>query len=470
MESSHNNFVFPHKSSSLFIYSNHQEEIFFFVIKDIRNIHRHVNSVISNYDVTAPCSLSRALIRDFGSILMDESFRKMQSQSKIPLDRVDYKNDQIPRLLDNPAYYDYVQMLCNNLPQYDISETAIYFLEIPFIKDIDQMLIKEENDPSYIWINADKLLESSLDESTKNQLLEVISKNHEGSITKLTNYLSLYKTKILQHPVTHLLISLIKPDFPNEKSYKYRIDGCQYEPLFYGLYRRNTDKWKFISAGYEEELPNEDSVLKNLKYVIFPGGRTSARDKSPYMKRVREWISHVYQSHNHIKILGVCLGLQVVSLSLNSTVEHATKYVDYYEDIKLNQNFYDFCKKLGIDSLIKSKYIEGKANNLVLQSHGEEVKTLNEEFLLNAGSSKSCLNEVIVDKSSRVLLIQFHPEYILEAFCNRFGYKQCLRDKDLSDENIKKALKLRYNKYCNSYKENNNGGFFREVCFYFLHS
>ena len=145
---------------------------------------------------------------------------------------------------------------------------------------------------------------------------------------------------------------------------------------------------------YSEVVPFDISIEKikekNPKGIIFTGGPASVfGDDSPKCD------SKIFDLG--IPILGICYGMQLMTITLGGTVEKADKREYGVTNVNINNNSLLF-KDFGI-------------SNNFLMSHTDFVKTVPSGFT-NIASTPSCPNAGMENKEKNFYGIQFHPEVV----------------------------------------------------------
>lgn len=145
---------------------------------------------------------------------------------------------------------------------------------------------------------------------------------------------------------------------------------------------------------YSEVVPFDISIEKikekNPKGIIFTGGPASVfGDDSPKCD------NKIFDLG--IPILGICYGMQLMTITLGGTVEKANKREYGVTNVNINNN-----------SLLFKDF--GPSNNF-LMSHTDFVETVPEGFK-NIASTPSCPNAGMENKEKNFYGIQFHPEVV----------------------------------------------------------
>ncbi len=145
---------------------------------------------------------------------------------------------------------------------------------------------------------------------------------------------------------------------------------------------------------YSEVVPFDISIEKikekNPKGIIFTGGPASVfADDSPKCD------SEIFNLG--IPILGICYGMQLMTITLGGNVEKANKREYGVTAVKIDNS-----------SLLFKGF--GNTNNF-LMSHTDFVNELPEGFT-NIASTPSCPNAGMENKDKNFYGIQFHPEVV----------------------------------------------------------
>ena len=145
---------------------------------------------------------------------------------------------------------------------------------------------------------------------------------------------------------------------------------------------------------YSEVVPFDISIEKikekNPKGIIFTGGPASVfADDSP---KCNPEIFNL-----GIPILGICYGMQLMTITLGGEVEKASKREYGVTNVDIDNN-----------SLLFKNF---ETSNNFLMSHTDFVKTVPEGFR-NIASTPSCPNAGMENKEKNFYGIQFHPEVV----------------------------------------------------------
>lgn len=140
---------------------------------------------------------------------------------------------------------------------------------------------------------------------------------------------------------------------------------------------------------FEKITPNNISLGQLDKYETFI---LSGRRKNE--KKINEINSKIimYSIKNNKKLLGICYGLEILSLTLGGTIKKLPSPQKGIEEIAIN---------------IKNELINNKAT--VFESHGFEISKL-PNSLIPLASSRNCQYEIIQYKGKPIFGTQFHPE------------------------------------------------------------
>jgi GMP synthase (glutamine-hydrolysing) len=160
----------------------------------------------------------------------------------------------------------------------------------------------------------------------------------------------------------------------------------------------NEQKFLFeILTPYEINL---NSLEKYNSFIL------SGRRKNE--KKINEINSKIinYTLKGNKKLLGICYGAEILSLTLGGTIRK----------LRLTQKGNEIVKIKRENSLV-SKEIN------VFESHGFEIAKL-PDSLISIGESQNCKNEIIQYKGKSIFGTQFHPEMstdgkdLIQKFCS----------------------------------------------------
>jgi GMP synthase-like glutamine amidotransferase len=85
------------------------------------------------------------------------------------------------------------------------------------------------------------------------------------------------------------------------------------------------NKWEIdILRLYAEEKPNKNNIYD---LIVIMGGPMSIYDdhKYPFLQEEKKWLLDVIKNHHHTKLLGICLGAQLLAFLLGGKV-YKNKY------------------------------------------------------------------------------------------------------------------------------------------------
>ena len=153
---------------------------------------------------------------------------------------------------------------------------------------------------------------------------------------------------------------------------------------------------------FEILSPDEINLNSLEKYDSFI---LSGRRKNE--KKINEINSKIinYTVKSNKKLLGICYGAEILSLTLGGTIRK----------LRLTQKGNEIVKVKRENSLV-SKEIN------VFESHGFEIAKL-PDSLISVGESQNCKNEIIQYKGKSIFGTQFHPEMssdgkeLIQKFC-----------------------------------------------------
>ncbi|MFQ5782349.1 MAG: type 1 glutamine amidotransferase [Nitrosopumilus sp.] len=156
------------------------------------------------------------------------------------------------------------------------------------------------------------------------------------------------------------------------------------------------------NISFEKQTPQlfDLNSLQNYDSVILSGRRRNE-------KKINEINSKIirYSIKNDIKLLGICYGAEILSLTLGGTIKKTSSLQKGTETIKIFKE-----NPLSNDSLD------------VFESHGFEISKL-PNVLVPIAESQNCKYEIIQYEKKPIFGTQFHPEMsqdghkLIEKFC-----------------------------------------------------
>jgi len=156
------------------------------------------------------------------------------------------------------------------------------------------------------------------------------------------------------------------------------------------IYTQNLiDFLKNNNLTFEKITPYQLQIDLLEKYDSFI---LSGRRKNE--KKINEINSKIIQHSikNNKKLLGICYGAEILSLTLGGTIKKLSSSQKGNEEVSIQ---------------IKNDLINNKIK--VFESHGFEISKLPNP-LISLGNSKNCKNEIIQYKGKLIFGTQFHPE------------------------------------------------------------
>ena len=140
---------------------------------------------------------------------------------------------------------------------------------------------------------------------------------------------------------------------------------------------------------FEKMVPNNFSLDLLEKYEAFI---LSGRRKNE--KKINEINSKIiiHSIKNNKKLLGICYGSEILSLTLGGTIRKLQSPQKGMEEILIQTK----------NDLINNKIT-------VFESHGFEISKL-PNSLISLASSRNCSHEIIQYKGEPIFGTQFHPE------------------------------------------------------------
>lgn len=153
---------------------------------------------------------------------------------------------------------------------------------------------------------------------------------------------------------------------------------------------------------FEKESPNELNLNSLEKYdsFILSGRRKNEKIINQINSKV---ILHSIQ--NNKKLLGICYGAEILSLTLGGTIRKLETSQKGDEEISIQK-----------ENVLATEKIN------VFESHGFEISKL-PNLLNSIADSKNCKNEIVQYNEKLIFGTQFHPEMtpdgqdLIHKFC-----------------------------------------------------
>ena len=184
--------------------------------------------------------------------------------------------------------------------------------------------------------------------------------------------------------------------------------------------KRNDNYYDVVSAlGADSlEIVGEDDLKNILPYadmVIIPGGvdinpalygefNTDSRDIDDDLDKV-EFQIFKYAVENHIPVLGICRGLQIINVFFGGTLTQNIDSCDIHTNIGLVDKVHSGIAKEG--SFIAEAY--GTTDITVNSAHHQAIKVLG-EGLEPIQWSEDGIIEAVVHEKYDIVAVQWHPE------------------------------------------------------------
>ena len=410
-------------------------------------------------------SLGRILTNSFYKLFFKDNISKILKGEITDLSSLfllDNKPLSYSELWSDQVMNYWLDKLSENIIQYDdIDNTKIFFIELPLIdtKKLNYLLQKNNCKYSFEYFTNKTIIKENLDTESLNILSKL-------NLEQITNHIK-STTKFLNSNKGDLFIILAcKVSGPEEKGFFH------FPSLFKGLYRRNTEDWRYLLVSKNQFPDNE--MLNRAKCIIIPGSDLSVHDDIEFLRTTEKYFANLIKDieekgkYPNLKILGICFGLQIIMNGLGAKLnksewDEKSRYGP--EIINLKDDFWNlnFVKKSGLQ---KRKYL------VIAEAHSEQIikyPPKDKNYFKTIGSSDACECEVVIDKNEKIFMLQGHPEYSpgltvsssLDMIMEFEGYKE----EDINEESMKKFEEEYMNK-----EENKNSNFneWRAICDSFM--
>ena len=154
---------------------------------------------------------------------------------------------------------------------------------------------------------------------------------------------------------------------------------------------------------FEKQTPQplDLNLLENYDSIILSGRRKNEKKTNEINSKIV-----TYSIKNDIKLLGICYGAEILTLTLGGTIRKTLSLQKGNETIKIFK-----------ENLISSNSLD------VFESHGFEISKL-PSALVPLAESKNCKYEIIQYEKKLIFGTQFHPEMsqdghdLIEKFCS----------------------------------------------------
>ena len=453
------------KKVHIFFYSKDDKDNYNFLLyKNLLNLkpeeneqYTHMFNTITQSDNGSIYSISRFLAQNFGNILTDEFISKFNKKEKVEI-KNNYQNLKLYELWENETYLYWLDKLSQNLIQYDeIKEEVFFFVEFPFVSidELNYLLEENEENIRFIYVNETNYDSIKLTEESSN-IFNILSlqKMKEHIINSI-------KAKEENKNIIYIILSLKTPG-------KDQNGFFHFPALFQSLYRKNNEDWKYINVS-TDGLPS-DELLSKTKAILIPGSNLSVYNDYDFLRKTEDFLKKLINEilfenkYPNLKILGICFGMQIIVNALGGAISKMNSPPKGTpEEVEIiDEKFYEF-------NFYKNSGIEKKKFLKISEAHGDEItKYPEDKYKIKLfGSSKSCKNEIMVDESEKIFLIQGHPEYHPEFNSHRVAkfFIQMRLKKHPTKEDIEKFIDDYIN---NEDAKNVNIEEYRKMCCYFM--
>lgn len=402
-----------YKKAHIVFFSFENEKIKFLFLKKENTSEgfSHITTSVLPQDNAPTFSIARVLAMNLQSLFNQRNLQKMFKQEELTEeDIIEEKDYFYHELWENKIFIEWLENLSDQpIVQYDIlNGHQFYFYEIPNMQNIQALnanlqKLNFKYTLKYFPSEAFNLKENSNNDENNNNLLNELNQTTLKFFTSFNADAHIKQTlqDIGENKLSKFYILSIKPA---EGTKQDQAGFFHFPALFQGIYRKNSENWIYLVCSLDK-LPLE-AELENAKAIIIPGSHLSVYNDHDFLRKTEEWIKHFHENHEKVKFLGICFGMQIFVTAMGGKVEKMEHpFVRGPTELSIKQEFWDldFVKKAGVN----------KAQTLnLMQAHGDECTFIPESLKIkNYAKSDSCLNEVMVCDSERILLVQGHPEY-----------------------------------------------------------
>jgi len=449
------------KYVQIVFYSVINSKIFYLLHRNLKSessLFTEFHTEMSDYDNAPTFAASRLMTCHYNGLFvkkfLEETFKGNQ------ISKQDFEEEHSWfEVWNSSNFWEWLDEFSKNPIQYEnLDNRMIYFMEIPFLDtDLIQLnfnVLNTTNFYEFKYFSYEEIIEASGFVNTLSDVRKNTPVSHKlGKILRIIepdNYIKQTVAMFCNDLAEKIYIISCKPA---ERCYKDQAGVYHFRALFQGLYRRNCERWIFLTAS-KDGLPT-DEMLKNTKAVIIPGSHISVYEDYEFLQATKKFLYNVaINYHEKIRLLGICFGAQIIAEALGGKVKKMNReYFSGIESIQVSNKFFDY-------EFVKKSGVALNENLELLKFHGDEIKIVPHGFQV-FGSSKSCKNEILISESGKILLIQGHPEYE-----TKFVFLRSLSNELKKNTKIKKAEKLikSFHQEMKQYEKDD----FRKICFGFL--
>mmetsp|Transcript_29311 Transcript_29311/g.29048 ORF Transcript_29311/g.29048 Transcript_29311/m.29048 type:complete len:309 (-) Transcript_29311:47-973(-) len=186
------------------------------------------------------------------------------------------------------------------------------------------------------------------------------------------------------------------PDYASVSFLDYQPFCGFVETWSTSIFSRPHEKWQHYCVT-KGQLPS-DEALQSIKGIVLLGGGFSANDQYEWMINLKSLLRKVNENYPNIKLIGICLGAQIIADTFGGAVEKIpNRYILKYDTISTTQEF-------------RERFMNIREEYKIAENHGENVVRI-PEGCERWGYSENCPNEIF-GIQGKWLCFQGHPNYV----------------------------------------------------------